>query len=277
MDENLFNANQLFEKYIQEINKVPELPEDEEKILFKKISEGDEKAKERIAKSYLKLVVNIAKVLHKNVPFISILDLISEGNIGLLKAIDKYDVSKGIKFSTYAAWWIKQRIKRALNRNASLIKIPSHIDDILRCFFKVLNKNKAIGTDEKIKAAELVGMDFNKIEECLDRGRNSISLNYSDKENATLEEYIENKKSIDPQTIYERRELFENLVKWLNILTDKERKVILLRYGLTDENPKTLEEIGEMMNLTRERIRQIEENALNKLRFYLIKVKHIFF
>lgn len=277
MDKQFFDSNEIFEKYLDDVNKIPKLTEDEEKELFERVKKGDLNAKKKIAKAYLKLVVNIAKILHKNAPFISILDLVSEGNIGLLKAIDKYDLSKGIKFSTYAAWWIKQRIKRALSSNVSLIRVPTHVDDILRCFFKILNKNKSISLEEKIEAAKTVGIDFDKIEECIDKGKNSLSLNYSDGENSCLEELIENKKSIDPLTIYERRELFENLIKWLNILTDKERKVILLRYGLIDENPMTLEEIGSIMNLTRERIRQIEENALNKLRFYLLKIKNVFF
>lgn len=273
MDEQHFNSNQIFEKYISEVGKIPELSEEEEKQLFKRVEKGDNEAKEKIAKSYLKLVVNIAKILHKNVPYISILDLISEGNIGLLKAIEKYDIKKGIKFSTYAAWWIKQRIKRALSTSSNIIKIPSHVDDILRCFFKALNANKCISNVEKVEAAKEVGVEIDKINECLEKVKGTLSLNNYDENNSCLEEIIGDSKSETPLSIYEKRELFENLINWLGVLTEKEKKVIVLRYGLGDEIPMTLEQIGKILNLTRERIRQIEVNAINKLRFYLLKIK----
>ncbi len=269
------NTN-ILQRYLNEINKIPDLSKKEEIELFKKVKKGDKSAKEKIIKAYLKLVVNIAKNLHRNMPNISILDLISEGNIGLIKAVDKYDLNKGIRFSTYASWWIKQRIKRAISSN-SIIKIPSHIDDLLRCFFKMLNHNKSLSLNDKIDAANKVGVDLGKIEDFIEKGKNLYSLNYSDSDNACLEELIKNSKVVDPIKSYERRELFENLFKWLNILTEKEKKIIIMRFGLVDEAPMTLEEIGKTMNLTRERIRQIEENALSKLRFYLLKVKPEFF
>ncbi len=268
--------NNILQKYLNEVNKIPDLSKEEESELFIKVKKGDKDAKEKIINAYLKLVVNIAKNLHKNMPNISILDLISEGNIGLIKAVDKYDINRGIKFSTYASWWIKQRIKRAINSN-SIIKIPSHIDDLLRCFFKILNHNKTLSLNDKIDAANKVGVDLEKIEDFIEKGKNLYSLNYSDSDNACLEELIKNSNVIDPIKLYERRELFENLFKWLNVLTEKERKIIIMRFGLIDEAPMTLEEIGKTMNLTRERIRQIEENALSKLRFYLLKVKPEFF
>jgi len=276
MNTENINSNNIFEKYLNEINKFPDLKDDEEKILFEKIKKGDEKAKERIINSYLKLVVNIAKVFHKNVPHVSLLDLISEGNIGLMKAIEKYDYKKGIKFSTYAAWWIKQRIRRTLNAGYNIVKIPSHIDELLRCFFKALNINKHVSYEDKIEAAKSVGIEIDKIEQCIEKGKTSISYNYSDNNTSCLEEILEDRKFKDPLSVYERRELFENLLKWLDILTEKEKKVIILRYGLEGKAPMTLEQIGNILNLTRERIRQIEENAINKLRFHLIKFKHVF-
>ena len=268
---------EILEKYIHRVEKFPSLTPNEEKELFKKAKNGDIEAKNKILKSYLRLVVNIVKYSFSEVDGgYSIIDLISEGNIGLIKAIEKYNPDKGIKFSTYASWWIKQSIKRYIKSNANLIKIPSHINEILRCFFKKLNINKAITLDDKIIAAEEIGEDLEKIEEYLTNYQEWVSITQEDGEKSCLEEVIENQKVIDPLTVSERKEIFGLLLRWLKVLNKKERKVIILRYGLSDEPPMTLEDIGKVLNLTRERIRQIENNAINKLRFYLFDKKSLF-
>jgi len=268
---------EILERYVHKVEKFPPLTSKEEKELFKKAKSGDIKAKNRILQSYLRLVVNIVKYSFSEIDGgYSLIDLISEGNIGLIKAIDRYNPDKGIKFSTYASWWIKQAIKRYIKSNANLVKIPSHINEILRCFFKKLNINKAITLDDKIIAAEEIGEDLEKIEEYLSNYQEWISINQEDDEKSCLEEIIENQKVIDPLTVFEKKEIFSLLLKWLKVLNDRERKVIILRYGLSDEPPMTLEDIGKILNLTRERIRQIENNAINKLRFYLFDKKSLF-
>jgi len=269
-------SNSILEKYVKDIENIPDLSEEEEKHLFEKAKKGDKKAKEKILLSYLKLVLNIVKFSY-NENENSILDLISEGNIGLMKAIEKYEPEKGVKFSTYASWWIRQAIKRYLKGESNLIKIPSHVNEILRCFFKKLNLNKSITLNDKTQTAEKIGVDIETIEEYLSKYQDWVSLTQVEDDKTCLEEIIEDKKVIDPLAVYEKKEIFQLLLDWLKVLTDKERKVIIYRYGLSQDNPMTLEEIGKRLKLTRERIRQIELKAINKLRFYLLKKKSLFF
>ncbi len=269
IDDNLKHG--ILTKYLKEINKEPILNAEEEKELISKIAQGDQKAREKLLKTHLKFVVSIAK---KFTGYgIPLTDLISEGNIGLIKAIEKFDPEKGVRFSTYASWWIKQSIKRAILNNSKIIRMPIHAIDLLRSFVKNLN-NSNNNVEDRNNAAKEVGVEVKKLEDLLLVSQDVLSYNQTinDSNSYTFED-IAISHDETPYDSYEKKEVLETILNWLSYLDEKERTVIILRFGLINEQPMTLDEVGQILNLTKERIRQIEEKALNKLRFYIRKSK----
>jgi RNA polymerase primary sigma factor len=274
-----FKSNEILAKYLRDIKKEPSLTLEEEKELIKRIKQGDESAKEKLLKAHLKLVVLIARnFTGYDIP---IQDLISEGNIGLMKAIEKFNPDKGVRFATYASWWIKQSIKRAILNNSKMIRLPIHAIDLLKSFLKIIENNnesskKIFNANNRKEAAEELGVDISKIEELILTNQSALSYNQNinGKENMTYEEVLTDMDTTTPFDIYEKKEILEKILSWLSLLNEKERTVIILRFGLLNEQPMTLEEVGNILNLTKERIRQIEEKALKKLQYYLINKKY---
>ena len=254
--------------YLKEIGKVPLLDPDEEVILAEKMMQGDERAKNKIVEANLRLVVSIAKKhVGKGMQF---LDLIQEGNLGLMKAVDKFDYAKGFKFSTYATWWIRQAITRAIADQARTIRIPVHmvetIHKVSRTARQLLQElGREPNTDE---IAEKLGITAEKVREIMKIAQDPVSLEtpIGEEEDSHLGDFVEDNDSPAPSDSASYSLLREQLCNILHTLTPREEQVIKLRFGLVDGRPRTLEEVGKQFQITRERIRQIEAKALRKLR-----------
>ncbi len=254
--------------YLKEIGRVPLLTPEEEIELAIRIADDDEKAKKRLAEANLRLVVSIAKrYVGRGMQF---LDLIQEGNLGLIKAVDKFDYTKGFKFSTYATWWIRQAITRAIADQARTIRIPVHmvetINKVKKTNSQLLHKNGRDPSAEEI-AAEL-GMPVDKVREILRVAQEPVSLEtpIGEEEDSHLGDFIPDDDAPAPADAASMLLLKEQLNDVLKTLTPREAKVLALRFGLEDGHPHTLEEVGSEFGVTRERIRQIEAKALRKLR-----------
>ncbi len=254
--------------YLKEIGTVPLLTPEEEIELAIRITENDEAAKKRLAEANLRLVVSIAKkYVGRGMQF---LDLIQEGNLGLIKAVDKFDYTKGFKFSTYATWWIRQAITRAIADQARTIRIPVHmvetINKVKKTNSQLLHKNGRDPTAEEI-AAEL-DMPVDKVREILRVAQEPVSLEtpIGEEEDSHLGDFIPDDEALAPADAASMLLLKEQLGEVLKTLTPREAKVLSLRFGLEDGHPRTLEEVGKEFKVTRERIRQIEAKALRKLR-----------
>ena len=254
--------------YLKEIGKVPLLSADEEIELAKRMEEGDEDAKKRLAEANLRLVVSIAKrYVGRGMLF---LDLIQEGNLGLIKAVEKFDYRKGYKFSTYATWWIRQAITRAIADQARTIRIPVHmvetINKLIRVSRQLLQELGREPTPEEI--AEEMNMPVERVREILKISQEPVSLEtpIGEEEDSHLGDFIQDDQVPVPADAAAFTLLKEQLVEVLGTLTDREQKVLRLRFGLDDGRARTLEEVGKEFNVTRERIRQIEAKALRKLR-----------
>lgn len=254
--------------YLKEIGRIPLLTPEEEIELAIRIADGDEEAKKKLAESNLRLVVSIAKrYVGRGMQF---LDLIQEGNLGLIKAVDKFDYTKGFKFSTYATWWIRQAITRAIADQARTIRIPVHmvetINKVKKTNSQLLHKNGRDPTPEEI-AAEL-DMPVEKVREILRVAQEPVSLEtpIGEEEDSHLGDFIPDDDALAPADAASQLLLKEQLAEVLKTLTEREAKVLSLRFGLEDGHPRTLEEVGKEFNVTRERIRQIEAKALRKLR-----------
>ncbi len=254
--------------YLKEIGRVPLLTSEEEIELSIRISDGDEKAKQRLAEANLRLVVSIAKrYVGRGMQF---LDLIQEGNLGLIKAVDKFDYTKGFKFSTYATWWIRQAITRAIADQARTIRIPVHmvetINKVKKTSSQLLHKNGHDPSAEEI--AQELDMAPDKVREILRLAQEPVSLEtpIGEEEDSHLGDFIPDDEALSPADAASISLLKEQLAEVLKTLTPREEKVLSLRYGLEDGHPRTLEEVGKEFNVTRERIRQIEAKALRKLR-----------
>ena len=254
--------------YLKEIGKVPLLSPDEEIELAKKIELGDEEAKKKLAESNLRLVVSIAKRYAGR--GMQLLDLIQEGNLGLIKAVEKFDYRKGYKFSTYATWWIRQAITRAIADQARTIRIPVHmvetINRLVRTQRQLVQKLGREATPEEL--AKELDMPVERVREIMKISQDPVSLEtpIGEEEDSHLGDFIQDNNVEVPADAGTYTLLHEQLMDVLSTLTEREQKVLRLRFGLDDGRPRTLEEVGRQFNVTRERIRQIEAKALRKLR-----------
>ena len=268
LGSNSAKVNDPVRMYLKEIGVVPLLSNEEEKELAIAVENGDLEAKQRLAEANLRLVVSIAKrYVGRGMQF---LDLIQEGNMGLMKAVDKFDYSKGFKFSTYATWWIRQAITRAIADQARTIRIPVHmVETINKLVREQRNLLQELGQDptpEQI--AERMDMTPDKVREILKIAQEPVSLEtpIGEEDDSHLGDFIEDEVIENPVDYTTRVVLREQLDEVLDTLTDREENVLRLRFGLDDGKMRTLEDVGKVFNVTRERIRQIEAKALRKLR-----------
>ena len=268
LGSNSAKVNDPVRMYLKEIGVVPLLSNEEEKELAIAVENGDLEAKQRLAEANLRLVVSIAKrYVGRGMQF---LDLIQEGNMGLMKAVDKFDYSKGFKFSTYATWWIRQAITRAIADQARTIRIPVHmVETINKLVREQRNLLQELGQDptpEQI--AERMDMTPDKVREILKIAQEPVSLEtpIGEEDDSHLGDFIEDEVIENPVDYTTRVVLREQLDEVLDTLTDREENVLRLRFGLDDGKMRTLEDVGKVFNVTRERIRQIEAKALLKLR-----------
>ncbi len=262
------NVDDHVRMYLKEIGKVALLTTEEEIELASRMAEGDEEAKQRLTEANLRLVVSIAKrYVGRGMMF---LDLIQEGNLGLIKAVEKFDYSKGYKFSTYATWWIRQAITRAIADQARTIRIPVHmvetINKLIRVSRQLLQELGRDPSPEEI--AKEMGMSVDKVREIMKVAQEPVSLEtpIGEEEDSHLGDFIPDDDAPAPSEVASFTLLKEQLMDVLDTLTSREEKVLRLRFGLDDGRPRTLEEVGRVFNVTRERIRQIEAKALRKLR-----------
>lgn len=268
LGSNSAKVNDPVRMYLKEIGVVPLLSNEEEKELAIAVENGDLEAKQRLAEANLRLVVSIAKrYVGRGMQF---LDLIQEGNMGLMKAVDKFDYSKGFKFSTYATWWIRQAITRAIADQARTIRIPVHmVETINKLVREQRNLLQELGQDptpEQI--AERMDMTPDKVREILKIAQEPVSLEtpIGEEDDSHLGDFIEDEVIENPVDYTTRVVFREQLDEVLDTLTDREENVLRLRFGLDDGKMRTLEDVGKVFNVTRERIRQIEAKALRKLR-----------
>ncbi|MDD6106893.1 MAG: RNA polymerase sigma factor RpoD [Clostridiales bacterium] len=263
-----FSTDDPVRMYLKEIGKVPLLTPEEEQELAKRMAEGDEDAKRRMAEANLRLVVSIAKrYVGRGMLF---LDLIQEGNLGLIKAVEKFDYTKGYKFSTYATWWIRQAITRAIADQARTIRIPVHmvetINKVIRVSRQLLQELGHDPSPEEIAA--VMNMPVEKVRDILKIAQEPVSLEtpIGEEEDSHLGDFIPDEDASEPSEAASFSLLKEQLMEVLDTLTPREKKVLELRFGIVDGRTRTLEEVGKEFNVTRERIRQIEAKALRKLR-----------
>ena len=254
--------------YLKEIGTVPLLSAEEELELAKRKAEGDEKAKDRLIEANLRLVVSIAKrYTGRGMNF---LDLVQEGNLGLMKGVQKFDYTKGYKLSTYATWWIRQSVTRALADGARTIRVPVHMVETINKIAKMQRKLMLdLGYEPKTsELAKALNMSEEKVEEILQIAREPASLEtpIGEEDDSNLGDFVADSNVVTPEQNVESVMLREHLDTLLGDLKERERQVIVLRFGLDDGHPRTLEEVGKEFNVTRERIRQIEAKALRKLR-----------
>ena len=254
--------------YLKEIGKVPLLSSDEEIELAERMHNGDETAKKRLSEANLRLVVSIAKrYVGRGMLF---LDLIQEGNLGLIKAVEKFDYTKGYKFSTYATWWIRQAITRAIADQARTIRIPVHMVETINKLIRVSRQLlQELGREPRVdEIANAMGVNEEKVREIMKIAQEPVSLEtpIGEEEDSILGDFIPDNNAPAPSDMAAFMLLKEQLMNVLETLTPREEKVLRLRFGLDDGRARTLEEVGKEFNVTRERIRQIEAKALRKLR-----------
>ena len=263
-----FNIDDPVKMYLKEIGKIPLLSADEERILAENMEAGDIEAKKKLAETNLRLVVSIAKrYVGRGMQF---LDLIQEGNMGLMKAVEKFDFRRGFKFSTYATWWIRQAITRSIADQARTIRIPVHmvetINKLVRIERQLVQELGREPTNEEI--SEHMGIEVDKVNEIRKIAQEPVSLEtpIGEEDDSHLGDFIEDETAIAPDEAANFSMLKEQLNQVLSTLSDREKKVLEPRFGLNDGTPRTLEEVGKEFEVTRERIRQIEAKALRKLK-----------
>ncbi len=273
--KNAFKRNDSsydsIQMYLREIGQYPLLNAHEERVLAKRIVDGDEEARNLLARANLRLVVSIAKKYVGRSPDLTLLDLIQEGNLGLFKAVDKFDFTKGFKFSTYATWWIRQAITRALADQSRTIRIPVHMVETMAKYKQVSRRlSQDLGRDpmpEEI--ATEMGVEVDKIYQIEKISQDTISLELpigDDDDHSRLSDFIADDKITSPDQEVSHSILTDQITEILDTLSEKERKILEMRHGLLDGTYHTLEEVGKEFGVTRERIRQIEAKALEKIR-----------
>ena len=254
--------------YLKEIGTVPLLTTEEELTLAKRKAEGDEYEKERLIEANLRLVVSIAKRYTGR--GMSFLDLVQEGNLGLIKGVEKFDYTKGYKLSTYATWWIRQSVTRALADQARTIRVPVHMVETINKMSKMQRKlTLELGYEPSVaELADALEMSEDKVMEIMQIAREPASLEtpIGEEDDSNLGDFVADSNAVTPEGNVENVMLREHIDALLGDLKDRERQVIVMRFGLEDGHPRTLEEVGKSFNVTRERIRQIEAKALRKLR-----------
>ena len=254
--------------YLKEIGTVPLLSADEELVLAKRKAEGDERAKDRLIEANLRLVVSIAKRYTGR--GMSFLDLVQEGNLGLIKGVEKFDYTKGYKLSTYATWWIRQSVTRALADQARTIRVPVHMVETINKMSKMQRKlTLELGYEPSVaELSEALEMSEDRVMEIMQIAREPASLEtpIGEEDDSNLGDFVADNNVVTPEGNVESVMLREHIDALLGDLKERERQVIVLRFGLEDGHPRTLEEVGKEFNVTRERIRQIEAKALRKLR-----------
>lgn len=254
--------------YLREIQRSSLLTADEEKELARRINEGDEKARERMIEANLRLVVKIAKrYMNRGLPF---LDLIEEGNMGLIKAVERFKLSKECRFSTYATWWIRQSIERALVNQSRTIRLPVHVSDDINKLIKISREmTQRLGREpEEEELAEAIGVEIAYVHRLMVLVKKTYSMEHPMGENNdySLMDTVEDTNATDPAQFIQYLNEYGILTEWLNELADNERDILILRFGLEDQEPQTLDTIGKKYGVTRERIRQIEAKSLKKIR-----------
>ena len=254
--------------YLKEIQRGTLLTAQDERDLAERIAVGDMAARDRMIESNLRLVVKIAKrYMNRGLPF---LDLIEEGNMGLIKAVERFQVSKGCRFSTYATWWVRQSIERALVNQSRTIRLPVHVADDINKLVKIsrelVQRLKREPSHEEI--AQAMGCDERYVRRMQVLVKKTFSIEHPMGENNdySLIDTIEDKTAVDPEAIIQDLDRFSQLLEWMDDLSETEREILALRFGLNDREPQTLDTIGQQFGVTRERIRQIEAKSLNKLR-----------
>jgi len=265
------HSDDAIKLYLKEIQKTTLLTAEDERELARRISTGDMAARDRMIESNLRLVVKIAKrYMNRGLPF---LDLIEEGNMGLIKAVERFKLSKECRFSTYATWWIRQSIERALVNQSRTIRLPVHVSDDINKFIKISRElvHKVNREPQVKEVADAMGVDSSYIRRLMVLVKKTYSIEHPMGENNdySLIDTIEDTNSIDPSTLVEDLDKFEQVAEWLNTLGDNEREILSLRFGLDDREPQTLDTIGQRFGVTRERIRQIEAKSLDKLRIIM--------
>ncbi len=254
--------------YMRDLRKLPVISVEEEKMYARMVAEGNPEARKKMIEANLRLVVKIARRYVNQ--GMSLLDLIEEGNIGLIKAVEKFDLAKECRFSTYATWWIKQSIERSIANHSRTIRLPVHVSSRVNRISKIISaaveKTGREPSLEEISSESGYRIDF--VRNLFTMAIKTYSLESYIDENSklTLEEVIPNPDNEEPLSILEHTRRMEEVASWLDTLASDERKVIMLRFGLDGDEPQTLESIGKTFGVTRERIRQIEQKALNKLR-----------
>lgn len=269
IEDKLTNEqDDLLKFYLKDVKKYPLLSPEEEKELTKKIRNGDQKARARLIESNLRLVIKIAKKYQGQ--GLELTDLIQEGNLGLMKAIDKFEPNMDCRLSTYATWWIKQAIERAIINQTRVIRLPVHIaDDIKKLYretYEFYQKNKREPEVEEL--AEKLDFTVDYVIKLLNYSKKASSMDspQNEEDDSSLNDTIKDEKIMPPDILLENVDTASKVKKWISMLDEKERKIITMRYGLDGGIPQTLEVIGKVFKVTRERIRQIEHKALSKLK-----------
>ncbi len=264
-----FEEEEALKQYLKEINKIPPITPDEEKELARRIKKGDKEALKRLVEANLKFVVSIAKKYRgKGVPF---MDLINEGNLGLIEAAKRFDPDRNVKFITYAVWWIKQAIISAIAEQSGIFKISyktlNLLNNVGRKFNELQKKlNRDPTPQELAKAMDIDELALNSLLTTYGDHKSLDDYISSDTDDLNYEDVIEQESVDDAETELIKKSFVEHLMESLSILTERERDVLIHRFGLNGEEPKTLQEIGKILKLSRERVRQIEKSALEKLR-----------
>jgi RNA polymerase sigma factor RpoS len=254
--------------YLKEIRKTPLLTFEQEQELAKRIEQGDQEARAKMIEANLRLVVAIGKkYINRGLQFS---DIIEEGNLGLIRAVEKFQYQRGFKFSTYASWWIKQSIERAIVNQTRTIRLPVHIAEIVNSYLRAMRQlTQSLGRDPSVEEiAKRMKVSVDKVRSISQVVRETYSLDMliGDQEEDTLKDILQDTNAVSPASFSEEIRRREHIDDWLQQLSVSERKVIELRFGLQDGEPKTLDSIGKDFGITRERVRQIETQALNKLR-----------